>query len=221
MDSTQEEAKRLIKANKASNDQVITCITQTAGKGRQGREWISDEGNLFFSLLADSKNFILPQHSAIITPLVISNALQAIPTQIKWPNDIIIEGKKLCGILIEKISNYIIIGVGVNNNSRPEFLDKERKATCLAEYVSIDNNNLLKDILSAYKAIMVEYKTSGLENLRTEYLKRLYKYNQNIELDYLGKKVSGTIIDVNNEGELILETLSGTEIFKTGEIFEL
>lgn len=218
LDSTQEEAKRLVKENQKGNV-VVTAITQTAGRGRQGREWISDEGNLFFSLIISNKTFKEPQHSAFITPLVIAHVLEELKLspKIKWPNDILLDEKKLSGILIEKFGDHLIIGVGINNTSHPEFLDNNRTSCALSQHAEIENDLLLQNFLTAFD----KCKARAFNDCRIEYINRLHKLGETVELDYLGRKVKGVISDINNEGELLLQTSTCIEHFKTGEIFDL
>ena len=134
LDSTNEEAKRLAGGG-ASHGAVIWAREQTAGKGRMGREWESLEGNLFVSVLL-SPECELPECSQLsfVAAVAASDTLLPIipnegQVECKWPNDILLEGKKLGGILLESFTTmdesgedrqWVVVGVGINVDSYPE-----------------------------------------------------------------------------------------------------
>jgi len=128
-------------ANKgASEGTVVIAGTQTAGRGRIGRTWLSPKGSLAMSIMLKPTLDNLPQ-LIMIASLAVVRAIKQIAdleTQIKWPNDVLIKGKKVCGILIEnevkgdKI-NFAIIGIGINVNFDPlAFPEIEEIATSLS-----------------------------------------------------------------------------------------
>lgn len=134
IDSTNEEAKRMLKTN-PQNLFVITAKEQTKGKGRVGRSWQSGiDGNVYMtitinsSLILEGLRKILPLYVAF----TIIKALESKLIQYKWPNDLMIEGKKFCGILVEKQEDFFIIGIGININ--PSIHYKDFNATCLTNY---------------------------------------------------------------------------------------
>ncbi|TNE27991.1 MAG: biotin--[acetyl-CoA-carboxylase] ligase, partial [Alphaproteobacteria bacterium] len=101
---------------------VITAACQTAGRGRYGRDWTSPEGNLYLSLVWQVRDFDAAGKYAFLTALAMADALKNavdendLPLQLKWPNDVLLNGKKLCGILLEAETKedqlYLIIGAG-------------------------------------------------------------------------------------------------------------
>jgi len=123
--TTMEAAKGLAK-KKAAEGTVVIADTQTAGRGRLGRAWLSPEGSLAMSLILKPSLDNLPQLVMIASLAVVRTIkkVAGLETQIKWPNDILIKGKKVCGILIEnevkgdKV-NFAIIGMGINVNFDP------------------------------------------------------------------------------------------------------
>jgi BirA family transcriptional regulator, biotin operon repressor / biotin---[acetyl-CoA-carboxylase] ligase len=120
IDSTNEEAKRLIKQNKGGLCFTVLSKTQTHGKGRMQREWVSScDKNIYLTIAINNQ---LCLDIADIMPLYVAFAvIKTIgkKAQYKWVNDIIIEEKKVCGILIEKINDFFIIGIGVNLQNNP------------------------------------------------------------------------------------------------------
>ncbi|MFC2050245.1 biotin--[acetyl-CoA-carboxylase] ligase [Chloroflexota bacterium] len=123
--TTMEAAKEMAKKGTAGGT-VIVADTQTAGRGRMGRAWLSPEGSLAISLILKPSLDNLPQLVMIASLAVVRTIkkVAGLETQIKWPNDILIKGKKVCGILIEnevkgdKV-NFAIIGIGINVNFDP------------------------------------------------------------------------------------------------------
>ena len=128
-------------ANKgASEGTVVIAGTQTAGRGRIGRTWLSPKGSLAMSIMLKPTLDNLPQ-LIMIASLAVVRAIKQIAdleTQIKWPNDVLIKGKKVCGILIENEVkgdriNFAIIGIGINVNFDPlAFPEIEEIATSLS-----------------------------------------------------------------------------------------
>ena len=123
--TTMKTAKELAKKGTAEGT-VIIADTQTAGRGRLGRTWLSPEGSLAISLILKPSLDNLPQLVMIASLAVVRTIkkVTGLEAQIKWPNDILIKGKKVCGILIEnevkgdKV-NFAIIGIGINVNFDP------------------------------------------------------------------------------------------------------
>ncbi|MDE3016394.1 MAG: biotin--[acetyl-CoA-carboxylase] ligase [Pseudomonadota bacterium] len=140
LDSTNEEARRLAKGG-GRHGAVIWAKRQTAGKGRMGREWVSPEGNLFVSILLNPEKplEVLGQLSFVAAVAAI-DALAGMPPEdakleCKWPNDILLKGRKLGGILLESFQEngkqWVIVGVGINVDNCPE--NTAFPATCLKE----------------------------------------------------------------------------------------
>ncbi len=170
VDSTNEEAKRGGDAG-AEHGTVYCAQCQTAGKGRRGRSWLSDtKGNLYFSLLLrpeldtdDVSMLTLVMAYAVAEAVIEQTGLQ---TAIKWPNDIVIHNKKVCGILSEmkleqQTCAYCVIGVGINveDTSFPEDLQDKATSLCaeLPKDKKITSDELLHSILGifegAYEAV--------------------------------------------------------------------
>jgi BirA family biotin operon repressor/biotin-[acetyl-CoA-carboxylase] ligase len=221
LDSTNEQAKRILDET-PQDDLVVIAKTQTSGKGRNGRSWVSDQGNLFFSIIIRSSRISRPELISFVAALAISQAIKAlgISSHIKWPNDILVDSKKLSGILIEKYKAFLIIGIGLNLHSFPAYLEGERKACCLNEYVS-PPDDILQRLLSNFSEVCSELSENGFEPLRKKLVPVLYKFGQKVELDYPGEKIMGRIIDISSDGELVLDTSDGIRQFRAGEVFDL
>ena len=116
IDSTNEEMKR---RKEKKEFEILYAGEQTNGKGRRGNVWISNKGAALFTFTLEDKNYneSIP---LFIGDIVYKELLKIIDSRLlkfKWPNDIYYEGKKLCGILVEKSENFLIIGIGINVNN--------------------------------------------------------------------------------------------------------
>ncbi len=174
--STNDIALKLIK-NNISEPTIITCEKQTKGRGRVGKKWISKKGNLFMTLVFkfDHKKINFKQF-AILNALLIKKVISKLISQnvqIKWPNDLLFNKKKFCGILQEVINfdnfDYLIVGIGLNTNIAPQ--NKSFKSTCLKNILNrkIDNQKILKIIIIAYERFLSEKNRSSFLDLKRKY----------------------------------------------------
>lgn len=108
----------------------LVALDQTAGKGRQGRQWASAQGNFFGSVLVSLRESDPPAPTlSLVAALALADAIDAAvprqPLMLKWPNDILLAGKKVAGILLERSGNRVAVGFGVNLASAPALADRE------------------------------------------------------------------------------------------------
>jgi len=194
VDSTQEVLK---KSNYPAGT-VIAALRQKRGRGRFGRRWISSEGGLYFSLLLEDKDIGNIEPLPLIIGCAVSDFLEyeGITTAIKWPNDVYHVGKKISGVLVEKIGWRLIIGIGINVNqeSFPEGI--EAVSMKIAKGRSFNLSEVLLNCLKFIEGNLETYKREGFESIR-----------KSIEEKLLYK---GSEIIVNSEPPLIgiLEGLS-------------
>ena len=165
VESTNDEAIKLIKKN-ISRATLITAERQSKGRGRMGKKWHSLKGNLFFSIFfeIDQKKISIKHHAklnAYIMRKILSKYISK-KINIKWPNDLLIEQKKVCGILQEIIihngKKFMIVGVGINTLLSPFFLKVQ--TTNLSNYSKkkIDNSKILQDIRITYGKFINQIK---------------------------------------------------------------
>ena len=172
--STNEEAIKLITNNK-TNPTIISATNQTNGKGTMGKKWISKKGNLFVSIFFDiSGEKMTFKNYSVLNPYIIRNILTKYSKEkicIKWPNDLLIKEKKLCGILQEVIEfknkKYLIIGIGINTLVSP--IGKNFKSISLLNCSNtvIKNSKILNDIKLAYEIFI-----SDINRYKISYLKK-------------------------------------------------
>ena len=198
---------------------IVISEEQTAGRGRQGKEWYSpDTGNIYMTIKFVDKN---PAPLSLIIGLLISEAMDSVSGQkinagLKWPNDLLIKKKKICGILIESEINAdeveFIVGIGINY-SLPK---KESWWGEISELADIlPREKLINSILRG----IINYSENGYENWKTEWEKRC------MHMDTELKAVSnnqrdieiGIFKGINEEGKMLLQTKSELKLISSGE----
>jgi BirA family biotin operon repressor/biotin-[acetyl-CoA-carboxylase] ligase len=224
IDSTNDYLKQLNKEKNLENFTSIFTENQTKGKGQMGNVWISNKGkNLTFSTLytlqenqnLDNVNIIMITAVSVLQVLIQKNIENL---AIKWPNDIILENKKIGGILIEKSKNILnqesfIIGIGLNVFEN-DFKNLP-KASSIEQltHKKLDLNFLLIEIVSQLKQ-NIESKL----NFKEKYINFLYKYNKISFFMINDKKEIGKIIDISSEGKLIIAFDNEIKYFGIKEI---
>ena len=216
VDSTNTFAKE-----KSLNKDYLVVISeqQTAGRGRQGKEWYSpNAGNIYMTIKFRDKN---PAPLSLIIGLLISEAMdsvsgQKINAELKWPNDLLINKKKICGILIESEMSAdeveFIVGIGINY-SLPK---KESWWGEIGELADIlPREKLMNSILQN----IINYKENGYKNWKDAWEKRCMHIG--IELKALSNNQKdtdiGIFIGINEEGKMLLQTERGLKIISSGE----
>ena len=175
--STNEEAHKLIK-NDMTKPTLITAKKQTKGKGTMGKKWKSLKGNIFLSIFfAINNTKINYKQFSLLNAYLLKNILSKYVLKkisIKWPNDLLIERKKICGILQEVIQYkkkyFLIIGVGINTCTSPRI--KNFRTSSLQKFTKkkIHNNKILFDIKKEYEKLI-----SDIEKYQFSYLKEKLK----------------------------------------------
>ena len=174
--STNDVAVKLIKRN-ILEPTLITTEKQTNGRGRIGKKWISLKGNLFITLFFkfDQKRINFKQF-AVLNAFLLKKVISKIISKkikIKWPNDLLFNKLKFCGILQEVIKfnnfDYLIVGIGLNTNTVPQ--NKNFKSTCLKNILNkkIDNQKILKKIVIAYEKFLGEKNKLSFSDLKMKY----------------------------------------------------
>lgn len=204
IDSTNEFLKKNYRS--FHDGAIVVAIKQTAGKGRMGRVWYSPEGGLWYSVLFKPKIHLNLHVYTKIFSIAIVEVLKKIKVKayIKWPNDIYYNGKKLCGILSEAVSENnnvvaIVVGIGINvNNDIPDEL--KDVAVSLKEILKkkIKITYLLDEINKHAWNILVSYRNET-ENITKMWKKYLApKEGERVKLNHEGKIVEGTILKITD-----------------------
>lgn len=138
--------------------------------------------------------------------------------QYKWPNDVLIDGKKISGILLEKKSNsnWLIIGIGINVNHA-----LLPGTTCISNYGgSVSNIDLLKKLIINFNKLRKQWLFDGFHAIREMWLKKAFKMNEQISVKLVDKLYEGIFADIDKSGKLVLQQKDGSLIyFDAGELF--
>ncbi len=188
---------------------VVYAIKQTAGHGRFGREYSSEPGGIYFSFRASPKHYKL---ATVAAAVAVSNAIRKhfeIETNIKWVNDILIDGKKVAGILAEScLPQSLIIGIGINaRNKLPKELSA--RATRIEDYADtdIDVGKFVVDIIVNFENLLCLPKKKLIE----EYKRRMTYFNEPIYATGKNGSMRTVIpLDVDLNGNLVVQEKDGT-----------
>jgi BirA family biotin operon repressor/biotin-[acetyl-CoA-carboxylase] ligase len=182
---------------------------QTAGRGRFGRAWLSPAGGLYAT-------FIVARHPAIqlVGGVAVLRALArfGVDARLKWPNDLVIDGRKLAGILVERVGDVALIGIGVNLEEAPL-----ETATSLRD---VGRTARRGEMIVAMWEEMSSAATS--EDVLTTYRERLTTLGRPVVVALEGgEMVQGNAVDVDAEGRLLVETALGIRVITSGECTHL
>lgn len=229
VDSTNQEVKRI--AFDYPHGTAVVAEQQTAGKGRLGRIWSSPKGTgLWFSILL--KPNISPDQMSGITLVCGLGVCKAIRKYtglnalIKWPNDIIIGNKKICGILTEMkaeadIISYAVAGIGINVNTTEFDEDIKHKATSLSveANTAIDRAELFKEIMLYLEKSFDDYFSKPDKAISDEYIKLCATLGRNVTVARGNTIFNGKAVGVEATGDLLVEIADGTIIqVSSGEV---
>ena len=223
--STNVEAKKLA-MNGAANGTVIVANEQTDGRGRRGNSFFSPaETGIYMSVILRPQkplsDCLMTTVAAAVAMVDTIEALTDKKPQIKWVNDIFLDGRKICGILTEAISDFesgmaeaIIVGVGLNVNTSvfPSDISETAGSLCPG---NITRNQLAAEI-AARIISYTECADSG--KIMAEYRKKSMVIGRNITYSKGGRLCSGYVLDINDMGHLVIETDNQTEVLTSGEI---
>ena len=222
IDSTNSEAKRQALQG-APNGSLFITEQQTGGKGRLGRSFSSPHGvSLYFSiLLRPEATPIRVESLTLISGLAVCEAIReytGLSAMIKWPNDVVIGTKKVCGILTEMSAEveqieFLVVGIGVNVNNKGFDEGLKEKATSL--YLECGKNfrriELLRRILQKFEKLLKD-TASGNTGFLEEYKKSCISLGRRVSFMRGNKQVSGKAVNVSEKGELIVRLENGESV---------
>lgn len=230
IDSTNTKAKELATEG-ARHGALIIADEQIAGKGRSGRSWVSQKGaSIYMTLLL--KPQIKPENApmlTLVTAMAVCDGIESvakIDCQIKWPNDILAHGKKVCGILTEMDASRgeihsIVIGIGINVHNVSFSGELSQKATSvdLESGKRQSRQAIMEAVIRAFEHYYAIYvQTEDMRELVEGYCKRLINLHQEVRVLDPKDPFSGIAIGITPRGELIVDTKEGTREVSSGEV---
>ncbi|MCH1981685.1 biotin--[acetyl-CoA-carboxylase] ligase [Ruminococcus sp. OA3] len=221
-DSTNTWAKRLAEGGSPSGTLAV-ADRQTQGKGRRGKVWSSPEGtSVYMTLLLRPE--ILPQYAAPLTLVMGLSVAQALDDTlglsagIKWPNDVVVSGKKICGILTEMSAqmdyvDYLVIGTGINVNTQVFPDEIKDMATSAADQLGhiVSRAELAASVIRCFeKNYKVYLDSCSLEGLMEAYREKMINYNREVKVMGPGEVFEGVAKGISPSGELLVERKDGS-----------
>jgi len=214
--------KALHRAEGIDEGTLIIAERQSAGKGRLGREWFSPVGGTWLSIILYPQ--LSPSYISRITLMTAVAAVKAIKvctqieSQIKWPNDILINEKKVCGILTEMsaeldIINWVVVGIGINVNvDRRDFPEDIQENTISLKEASgkeVLRVKLVQTFLQEFEKYYEILKRREFSSVLKEWKLYSHTLGKKIRVDIGGRIIKGEAVDINEEGALILKKEDG------------
>lgn len=208
---------------------VVLAERQAAGRGRHGRVWQSPPGNLYVSLLLRPHRPTTELASlSLVIGLSLADTLAELAAgrfrpQLKWPNDLLVDGAKLAGVLLEtslagEAAPVVVAGMGVNITNSPTGTDYP--ATCLAALgVELTADALLQAFLLRFAADYAGWQEAGFAALRERWLARAQGLGETVRVRVGQSLVEGRLASLDPAGRLVLETARGRRLLDAGELF--
>lgn len=228
IDSTNAEAQR--RAAATARPTWIAARRQTAGRGRSGRQWDSPEGNLAATLIfrreePPGAKARLSFHAALAVSDVIASYAPGAAVTLKWPNDVLLDGAKVSGILLESFSTQapaanLAIGIGINLAHFPPEGQTRWRASSVAAATghAPDPDDALTRLAARLAHWLAEDEAHGFEPIRSVWLARAAHLGRRIEARLPGSTLVGVFEDVTGDGALVLGTGKGRQVISAADI---
>lgn len=220
-ESTNQTAKMLAEQG-ASHGMLVVAERQVSGRGRRGRPWHSPKGSgIWMSILLRPQ--IHPMSASMLTLVAAMAVYDAISSRvegcaIKWPNDIVINGRKVCGILTEMSSeldniHYVVIGIGVNVNTDdfPEDIAAVAASMHVITGEYYKRAEIIADVWKSFEKYYDQFlQTENLSLMVESYNQRLVNMGRKVYIEERGSQYEGTACGIDSEGALLVEKTDGT-----------
>ena len=234
VDSTNDEARRLIAAGERGPLWIVAA-RQTKGRGRLGRDWISPPGNLFASLiLHDIGDVSTAPQLGFVTGVAAMRALKALVVSagatLKWPNDLLLDGAKLGGVLLETVTvptgdlrapaaPVAIIGIGVNCATAPDDLPYPARALSMLGPDAPTRETFFAALSDAFvETLSVWRNGEGFAQLRAEWLRYAAGLGETIRVALARETLEGRFETIDAAGRLVMTTAAGPRIIEAGDV---
>lgn len=217
IDSTNDMAYHLAEEG-AAEGVVIIGEQQLKGKGRMGRHWVSPKGGIYFSIILRPK--MMPTEVSKLTLIAAVSVAETLRDAtglnclIKWPNDILIGRNKICGILTElkaeqDATNFVILGIGINVNTRPSALPKRATSVFKESEKDISRIHLLRMLLKNIENHYTLFKNNNFNAIIEEWKNLSAVLGKRVRITEKSKIIEGQAVDIDEGGALVVRLDSG------------
>ena len=215
LNSTNDLAKEFSK--KGLSNIVIVADKQTRGKGRFNRTWSSGLGGLYMTLVLKVKDLDKARYLTLIAAIAVAKTiikLSKLDAKVKWPNDVLIDNKKICGILTETISgkeNYAFVGIGVNIKQNKFDSNIKNKATSLKIETNknYNINRIIKLIINNFNLLYTSYNIKNYGRIINLWKKYSHTLGREVKVKTLKGNYIGKAVDIDDNCNLILRLKNG------------
>ncbi|MEQ8664442.1 MAG: biotin--[acetyl-CoA-carboxylase] ligase [Rhodospirillales bacterium] len=230
--STNQIALDRISAGEAVDGDVVWALQQSAGRGRQGREWQSLPGNLFTTfIIRHAGRLENAAELSFVATLAVQRAIKSLIAHPeapavagKWPNDVLIGGKKAAGILLEVAGTpgdagyYIAVGIGINLLHAPE--NTRYPATSLSAALGqiVEPGEMLTNLARHLNAAMQTWREEGFGRIRQDWLANAHGVGEPISVTAGERSLDGRFAGIDANGALLLETVNGSLAINAGDV---
>lgn len=219
--SSNDEAMRLARGG-AVHGTVVCAREQTAGRGRLSRQWHSPVGNLYLSIVL--RLDAVAEHVAqlsFVTALAVADTVDhvsggAVEIALKWPNDVLIRGAKVSGILVEIAEGVAIVGIGVNLRHAPT--EARYPATTLATECAAPLDDVLGALLENFARWFAVWRREGFAAVRLAWLARAHPLGSALRVVVGERVMEGWFAGLSDDGALMLETVNGSVCIVAGDV---
>ncbi|WP_413818489.1 biotin--[acetyl-CoA-carboxylase] ligase [Sphingobium sp.] len=205
----------------------LRAEAQTGGRGRLDRAWESPPGNLYCSTIVRMRpGEPAPATLALVAAVAVWQAVELVlpgRARIKWPNDIMIGPAKLCGILLERAGDAIIVGIGLNIRAHPDLAERPTTSLWAQGAVEANASNMLEKLSSLFNKLLETWRTYGLDPIRALWLSAAHEPGTPLRINLPdGTAFDSQFYTLDNDGALIVDLPDGTKrAIHAGDVFLL
>jgi BirA family biotin operon repressor/biotin-[acetyl-CoA-carboxylase] ligase len=230
VDSTQDYGRKVANAG-APEGTVVVALEQKAGKGRMRRTWSSPRGGLWFTLLLRPSVPMRELYKlTLLFGVSVARTLESygLKPYLKWPNDVLVDGKKICGILLEISGepdrvDYVLVGIGLNVNFSSRDLPDDIHSSSTSIYDAlnrrVDRADLLCRILEDSEHLYLSAIKEGFQNVINAWRLMSCTIGRTVTVQSFGTSISGRAVDIDDDGSLIVKTKEGLKKVYSGDVF--
>ena len=228
LDSTNAEALRAVDRG-ATAPFVVLAERQTAGRGRRGRQWVSPFAeNIYYSLVLRMDGGMRQLEGlSLVVGLAVLSALRDVGVSdvgLKWPNDVLVNNKKIAGILLELVGDpadvcHVVLGIGINVNMRvASEVDQAWTSVYLESGVAINRNVLVSKLNDSLRIYLKRHAESGFSAIQSEWEQNHLWQGREVSLIAGVHQVNGTVMGIDQQGALRMNVNGEEKVFSGGEL---